>query len=54
MGMENEFMINTAMLLEYLLAYLYVYFAHSVFFPLLEVAYLYFNLFKSSIKLNYF
>lgn len=31
MGMENEFMINTAMLLEYLLAYLYVYFAHSVF-----------------------
>lgn len=31
MGMENEFMINTAMFLEYLLAYLYVYFAHCLF-----------------------
>lgn len=55
MGMENGFMINKAILLEYLLAYLYVYFAHSVyFFPLhWEQLYLYFNLFKSSIKLKY-
>lgn len=31
MGMENGFMINKAVLTEYLHAYLHVYFAHSVF-----------------------
>lgn len=33
-GMENGFVINMAVLIEYLHAYLYIYFAHSVFCPL--------------------
>lgn len=49
MGMENGFMINKAALIEYLHAYLYVCFAHSVFCPPDSCT---FSLISSNLMLN--